>query len=234
MTLIACNSRGRLLDICLRYASVREAVAGVVTDRDSNSVAVAAKHGLPAFKIDQPNDELLSDAILALCEQHGFRSILSIGYTRLFAGRLLDAYRGRIANSHFSLLPAFPGRRNSDWTAKQYPPRAIFERTLAFGSRFTGNTIHLVDASIDGGKPIIQSVLVIPYDEDPALTRHRLFIQECQCFMQVLIWLAKDRLRLTDSGMTRIVDARFDQLSFSPAIEEPWILAFSHPLEHGT
>lgn len=41
---------------------------------------------------------------------------MSSGYTRIFKGPLLDAYRGRILNTHFSLLPAFPGTKGSDWT----------------------------------------------------------------------------------------------------------------------
>jgi phosphoribosylglycinamide formyltransferase-1 len=152
--------------------------------------------------------------------------ILSTGYTRIFRGALVEAYRGRILNTHFSLLPAFPGTKGSDWTTRLHPPRAIFERSISYGARIIGNTIHLVDKTIDGGYPVMQSALAVPYDEPVADVRHRLFVHECRMFMQIVMWLAADRLVAPAGAAPRIADARFDSPTFSPAIEEPWITAF--------
>jgi len=225
--LIACNSRGRLLDTCLNFPIVRRPVWGLVTDRPSESISVAEKHGLHCFTIREELDEQLSDAILSLCIRENVDHIISIGYTRIFRGEIVDTYRGRMLNSHFSILPAFPGRRNSDWTTARHPPTSIFDRTLEFGARITGNTIHLIDRTIDGGIPVMQSSLIIPYGEDSAYTRHRLFIQECQCLMQMIVWIADGRLVLDHGKTPRIKDARFDSPNFSPALEEAWIMAFS-------
>jgi phosphoribosylglycinamide formyltransferase-1 len=170
----------------------------------------------------------LSDEVLAFCMRNQIGYIISTGFTRLFSGRIIDAYVGRMLNTHFSILPAFPGRRNSDWTTTKHPARAIFERTLDFGARITGNTIHLIDRTIDGGAPVMQSSLIIPYDEDPSLTRHRLFIQECQCLMQMIIWIAEGRLVLRGK-IPQIQDARFDSPCFAPALEEQWIIDFNPP-----
>lgn len=227
--LLACNSRGRLLDLCLEFPQVRGRIWGIVSDRSSESLSVATRHGLNELVLDEKDDEKLSDQLLERCERHAIRSIVSTGYTRIFKGRLIDAYRGQLLNSHFSILPAFPGRRNSDWTTTKLPPKAIFERTLAFGARITGNTIHLIDHTIDGGSPVMQSSLIIPYGEDPRHTRHRLFVQECQCLMQMIMWISQDRLVLRDRASPEILDAKFDSPSFSPALEEPWIIDFDTP-----
>src|ERR1700730_9563677 len=127
--LIACNSRGRLLDACLDFAAVRRTVWGIVSDRQSASISVAEKHGLHRFAACDEDDERLSDEIFALCAREKIGHIISTGYTRIFRGKIVDAYRGRMLNSHFSILPAFPGRRNSDWTTAKHAPRSIFERT---------------------------------------------------------------------------------------------------------
>jgi phosphoribosylglycinamide formyltransferase 1 len=227
--LIACNSRGRLLDACLDFAAVRTTVWGIVSDRQSASLAVAEKHGLHHFAARGDDDERLSDEIFALCAREKIGHIISTGYTRIFRGKIVDAFKGRMLNSHFSILPAFPGRRDSDWTTAKHPPRSIFERTLEFGARITGNTIHLIDHTIDGGAPVMQSSLVIPYGEDPGYTRHRLFIQECQCLMQIIIWIASGRLFLDCGRTPQIKDAKFDNPSFSPALEEAWIVDFNPP-----
>jgi hypothetical protein len=77
--------------------------------------------------------------------------------------------------------------------------------------------------------------MVIPYDENPRHTRHRLFIQECQCLMQLIVWLSENRLFLHDGRLPQIKGARFDSLSFAPALEDDWIIGFNPepPDEHG-
>ena len=224
--LIACNSRGRMLDICLGHQPVRERIWGVLSDRDSESLAVAERHGLNKLLHTEGDDAALSDQLLTTCRSQNIDFILSTGYTRIFKGALVEAYRGRILNTHFSLLPAFPGTKNSNWTTRSHPPRAIFERAITYGSRVIGNTIHLVDKSIDGGYPVMQSALAVPYDEPVADVRHRLFVHECRMFMQILMWLAAGRLIAPPGVAPRISGARFDSPTFSPAVEESWIAAF--------
>jgi phosphoribosylglycinamide formyltransferase 1 len=124
------------------------------------------------------------------------------------------------------LLPAFPGIKGSDWTTRLHPPRAIFERSISYGARIIGKTIHLVDKTIDGGYPVMQSAHAVPYDEPVADVRHRLFVHECRMFMQIVMWLAADRLIAPADAAPRIADARFGSPTFSPAIEESWIATF--------
>jgi phosphoribosylglycinamide formyltransferase-1 len=218
-----------MLDRCLDFPKVRRSVWGILSDSPSESISVAEKYQLGRVMIQSDDNGKLSDEVLAFCTNNEIDYVISTGFTRFFAGRIIDAYVGRMLNTHFSILPAFPGRRNSDWTTTKHPTRAIFERTLEFGARITGNTIHLIDCTIDGGAPVMQSSLIIPYDEDTGLTRHRLFIQECQCLMQMIIWIADRRLVLRDGKIPQIQDARFDSPCFSPALEEQWIIDFNPP-----
>jgi phosphoribosylglycinamide formyltransferase 1 len=224
--LIACNSRGRMLDICLGHQAIRERIWGILSDRESESLAVAEHHGLDRLLQSEGDDAALSDQLLTICLSRNVDFILSTGYTRIFKGAFVEAYRGRILNTHFSLLPAFPGTKGSDWTTRLHPARAIFERAITYGSRIIGNTIHLVDKSIDGGYPVMQSSLAVPYDEPVVDVRHRLFVHECRMFMQTVMWLAADRLVAPVGAAPRIADARFDSPTFSPAIEESWIATF--------
>jgi phosphoribosylglycinamide formyltransferase 1 len=224
--LVACNSRGRMLDICLGHQPVRDRIWGILSDRESESLAVAERHGLAKLVHPEGDDAALSDRILASCRSQNVDFVISTGYTRIFKGAFVEAYRGRLLNTHFSLLPAFPGTKGSDWTTRLHPPRAIFERAMSYGSRIIGNTIHLVDKSIDGGYPVMQSALAVPYDEPVADVRHRLFVHECRMFMQIVMWLAAGRLVAPPGAAPHVTDARFDSPTFSPAIEEPWISEF--------
>jgi phosphoribosylglycinamide formyltransferase-1 len=226
--LVACNSRGRMLDICLSQSEMKGRVWGLLSDCESGSVGVAKKHSLDIVLPDPSDPDRYNDNILSMCEENNVDYIISTGYTRIFKGELLTAYKGRILNTHFSLLPAFPGHRNSDWTANKHPPRAIFARAIAYGARIIGNTVHLVDNSIDGGYPVMQSCMAVPYEQELSFTRHRLFIQECQCLMQSIVWLSEDRLNIDLDGRPSIRGAAFSaDPTFSPAIEREWIANFA-------
>ena len=78
----------------------------------------------------------------------GYMRLLSLPFTREFAGRIL--------NVHPSLLPAFPGL-----DAQQ--------QALDYGVKVTGCTVHLVDEQLDHG-PIIKqaAVPVLPGEHDIA------------------------------------------------------------------
>ena len=69
--------------------------------------------------------------------------VVLAGYMRVLGPRVLDAFRGRIVNLHAALLPAFPGA---------HPVRDA----LAAGVRVSGTTVHLVDATLDGGPILAQ------------------------------------------------------------------------------
>ena len=67
------------------------------------------------------------------------------------------AYEGRILNTHPSLLPAFPGAH-------------AVRDALAHGVAVTGATVHLVDATLDGGPIVAQeAVPILPGDDEATL-----------------------------------------------------------------
>ena len=79
------------------------------------------------------------------------------GYLRLIGPAVLAAYAGRIVNTHPSLLPSFPGAH-------------AVRDALAHGVAVTGVTVHLVDATLDGGPIVAQeAVPVLPGDDEATL-----------------------------------------------------------------
>ena len=76
---------------------------------------------------------------------------------RLVGPVVLEAFAGRILNVHPSLLPSFPGAH-------------AVRDALAAGAAITGVTVHLVDASLDGGPIVLaEAVDVRPGDDEAAL-----------------------------------------------------------------
>lgn len=213
--LIVSSEGGALLDVSFRSAAVRSAVAAVASDRDAGALNAAARHGVPAHRLDAPDRETFFRNLGDLAESLGATHIFSASYAKLFDDAFLDRFPQRIYNTHHSLLPAYVGRN-------------ALARAQAYGNTLIGNTIHLIDRTVDEGAPLSQSVLAVPYDEDPRRTRHRLFESECRDLMQALLWLAAGRVRVV-GGRPIVEGARFDDPAHAPALEHADCLGLRLP-----
>ena len=78
----------------------------------------------------------------------GTTHILLAGYMKKIGPRTLEAFAGRIFNTHPALLPAFGGQGMFG--------RHVHQAVLNSGVATTGATVHLVDADYDTGKIVAQ------------------------------------------------------------------------------
>ncbi len=78
------------------------------------------------------------------------------GYMRLLSAGFVRAFAGRILNIHPSLLPSFPGLDAQ-------------HQAIEHGVKVAGCTVHFVDEYLDAG-PIVLQATVPVLDEDSAAT----------------------------------------------------------------
>jgi phosphoribosylglycinamide formyltransferase-1 len=98
-----------------------------------------------------------NDALLVRLRADDPEWIVSAGFMRVLGPQVVDAFAGRILNTHPALLPAFPGAHG-------------VRDALAYGVKVTGCTVHIVDRGVDTG-PILaqQAVEVLPDDDEDSL-----------------------------------------------------------------
>ena len=84
--------------------------------------------------------------------------VVLAGFMRILGAPVVDAFAGRLVNTHPALLPAFPGAHG-------------VRDALAHGVKVTGCTVHLVDAGVDTG-PILDQVAVRVLDDDDEASLH--------------------------------------------------------------
>ena len=138
-------------------------IALVFADRPCAALDWAAEVGLdtalvPGLAAHDPAERETSDRALAeTLRALGIDALVLAGFMRLVGPIVLDAFPGRILNVHPSLLPSFPGAH-------------AVRDALAAGAAVTGVTVHLVDASLDGGPIVLAEALEIrPGDSEAAL-----------------------------------------------------------------
>lgn len=196
---------GSVLRVALEHDElVRSQIVSVVADRDCGAFGMADGQGIPTLRIDERENTAFSDALLAHCREVGADHVV-LFFNRLLAGEILAHYDRRIVNVHASLLPAFKGLR-------------ALEQAVRAGARFLGTTLHFIDANVDEGHIILQSVLPLDPDGDETELRHRQFEQMCKGLIQTCYWLEEDRIRFS-GNILRIEGARYDQPDFSPGLE---------------
>jgi phosphoribosylglycinamide formyltransferase-1 len=146
---VAISGRGSNLEALLRALrpGAPATVVLVISDRaEAAGLAHARSHGIPRLVLPNPAE---AGAWLDALREHDVDLLVLAGYLKLVPAPVVAAYRGRIINTHPSLLPAFGGKG-------MYGER-VHKAVLASGARETGVTIHLVDEAYDRGPVLAQS-----------------------------------------------------------------------------
>jgi phosphoribosylglycinamide formyltransferase-1 len=169
-------------------------VVAVGSDRRAEGLAHATRRGLPTFVCavgDHADRPSWDRALAARIKEFGPALVVSAGFMKLFGPAVLEAFEGRLINTHPALLPSFPGAH-------------AVRDALAAGVSVTGTTVHLVDAGVDTGPVLAQrEVAVLPGDDEASLHER---IKEVE--RELLVETVADLVTATleDLSMTRKSD----------------------------
>ena len=136
-------------------------VVAVGADRpDAAGLATARDRGIDTFVVplrEHPDRAAWDRALAAELTARRPDWVVCAGFMKLLGPAVLDAFGGRVLNTHPALLPAFPGAH-------------AVRDALAAGVDTTGATVHLVDAGMDTGPVLAQrTVPVLPGDDEARL-----------------------------------------------------------------
>ena len=130
-------------------------LAVVISNRsDAAGLDRARKAGVEALVLDHTDKvrfarrEDYDRELVQLLRARRVSLVCLAGFMRLLTPVFLDAFPNGVVNIHPSLLPAFPG------TNAQY-------QALEHGVKWTGATVHLVTAELDGGPIVLQETVVV-------------------------------------------------------------------------
>ncbi|HJR17345.1 MAG TPA: phosphoribosylglycinamide formyltransferase [Gemmatimonadales bacterium] len=156
---VAISGRGSNLEALLRAlgTDAPATIVVVLSDKaDAAGLVHARSHGIPVSILSRPAD---SSAWLDPLRKYAVDLIVLAGYLKLVPAAVVAAYRGRIINTHPSLLPAFGG--------KGMYGRKVHEAVLSSGARETGVTVHLVNEAYDSGAVLARTRVPILQGDTP-------------------------------------------------------------------
>lgn len=181
-----------ILDGCRDGDLAAEVAVVVVNVPDAKAKDRALAAGVPALVVDHRafgSREDFDRAVLAALKLHRVDLVCLAGFMRLLSPVLVEAYQNKILNIHPALLPAYPGLHAQ-------------RQALEGGARFTGVTVHLVDAGTDTGPILLQAVApVLPTDDEATLSA-RLRALEHRLYPAAVKLFAEGRVRVEGRKVT--------------------------------
>jgi phosphoribosylglycinamide formyltransferase-1 len=135
--------------------------------------------------------------VVSRLQAGGVDLVCLAGWMRLVTPAFLESFGPaagthgcpRVMNVHPALLPSFPGLHAQ-------------RQALEYGVRFSGCTVHFVDAGTDTGPIIVQApVPVLPGDDEASLSA-RILVEEHRIYPLAVQWFAEGRLAVSGRHVT--------------------------------
>jgi len=146
-------------------------VTVVLADRSCRGLEVAAAAGIAAELVERTDFSRTFDRhgyterVVKVLVAAGVDVVALAGYMTVLGPAMLDAFPGRVLNTHPSLLPSFKGA---------HPVRDA----LAAGVKVTGCTVHVATAEVDAGPILAQEAVPVLAGDDEGTLHERIKVVE--------------------------------------------------------
>lgn len=172
------SAGGATFDAALRLANLSHDFFHVVVDRNCGALEKAQGLGVSANLCQAAEREEFSESAYEAFRNAGCDLVL-MHFSRLVSGALYD--RILTINLHPSQLPAFPGLNSVAAAHVEKKP-------------IQGATLHLVDAGIDTGRVLAQTISSVPAGVSLAQRRSLSYRQKVVLTLALLDWVRSGRV----------------------------------------
>jgi phosphoribosylglycinamide formyltransferase-1 len=130
-----------------------------------------------------PDRESFDRELIRVLKEHEVDLIALAGFMRVLTSDFLKEFPGRVINIHPALLPSFPGL-------------GVRQKAIDHGVRFSGCTVHFVDAGVDTGPIIIQAVVPVYPDDSEEELKDRILKLEHRIYPKAIQLIAQGRVEI--------------------------------------
>jgi phosphoribosylglycinamide formyltransferase 1 len=219
MFVFMMSTGGAVMNELLQNRFLKSHIHSVVADRNCGALDKARNHGMRVVNFEDRDTVTFCDSVSAYMDAYGIQYVIAF-YMEFFSKSFRDRFRNNIVNPHPSLLPAFKGLRP-------------FEDAVDYGSKIIGTTIEFPRDEWDSGAIVAQTASALDSNENIAIARHRLFVQQCKSIVQVVKWIVDGRVRVEGERRVTIEGARFGSLEYAPELDFAEVIDWDIPIpEH--
>ena len=165
---------------------------------DAKGLAIAKKMGVNVEVVESKNFKgtraEFDEKIIKILVKYGVTPrnglVCLAGFMRIISPEFVKKYKNKIINIHPALLPAFPGLNSQ-------------KQALDYGAKYTGCTVHFVDAGMDTGAVIIQAVVEIKGKDTEKSLAKKILKEEHRIYSEAVNLFAKKKIKV--SGRKTII-----------------------------
>ena len=178
----------------VKSGQIQADIKALLTDNPRSEILlIAEKQNIPSvilpFKEEQP--EKWDQELLKTLQKLQPDLILLAGFLRKIAPQVLSAFKGRILNSHPSLLPDFGG--------KGMYGLKVHKAVIESQHKQTGVTVHIVNQDYDKGPVLVQEKINILPEDTPLKLQERVKLIEKRVYKETLKKIISGELSLPRS-----------------------------------
>ncbi|MGY0398932.1 MAG: phosphoribosylglycinamide formyltransferase [Ostreibacterium sp.] len=152
----------------------------LITDRKCDAVRRAEENNISHYILERSNERYLNTNVQAiLCD--GIDLIVCVGYLSILNPQFVTLFKGKIINTHPSLLPKFSGRGMYGLN--------VHQAVLDAGEKESGCTVHYIDTGIDTGPLIDQQFVKVSILDTAHTLQQKILAQEHILLLKVIKYL---------------------------------------------
>ena len=116
----------------------------------------------------------IENQILVVLKEYEIKMICLAGFMKILSRNFIKKFKGKITNIHPSLLPKYKGLNTH-------------QRALDNNEKYSGCTVHFVNARLDSGKIILQKRVRIMKNETKKTLRKKILLQEHKLYPKAIL-----------------------------------------------
>ncbi len=179
-TAIFISGTGSNLKSLIKFSKTNKSPISIELVISSNSKAKGLKY-TKLYKIKKKvlsfkNQKLSENKLISFLKINNIEMICLAGFMKILSKNFIKKFKGKILNIHPSLLPKYKGLNTH-------------RRVLNNKDKYSGCTVHFVNAKLDSGKIIMQKKVKISKKETEISLAKKILVQEHKLYPKAIIKL---------------------------------------------
>ena len=177
-TAVFISGTGSNLKSLIKFSKLKKSPISINLIITNSKLAKGLKYG-GIFKIKKKiinfkNKEIAEKKILNELKKNKIELICLAGFMKILSNNFIKSFKGKILNIHPSLLPKYKGLNTH-------------KRAIENKDRYSGCTVHFVNAKLDSGKIILQKRVNIYKKDTPESLAKRILAQEHKLYPKAIL-----------------------------------------------
>ena len=177
-TAVFISGTGTNLKSLIKFSKTNKSPITIDLIISNNLRAKGLKYG-NIFKIRKKvfnfkNKNQTENKLLIILKKNNIDMICLAGFMKILSKNFINKFKKKIINIHPSLLPKYKGLNTH-------------KRVLENKEKYSGCTVHLVNAKLDSGKVIMQKKVKISKKETEASLAKKVLAQEHKLYPKAII-----------------------------------------------